>query len=137
MTSSVKPVFRLTYPPQHSLDRLGGQRNKSRCYDKPVRYIDRQLFMLVEFIIVIQSDGFPGFFGYFFQQSGQGPCGCIGRFIGHSGGERQAGSAFPHKSANRLFAPGSASNRFPNDRVRLLSEPWSGAYESGDDPGSL
>ena len=48
----------------------------------------RQLFMPVEFAAVIQGDGFSGLFGYFFQQSGQGLCGCIGRFIGHSSGEQ-------------------------------------------------
>ena len=29
MSSSVKPVFRLTYPLQHPLDRLGGEKNKA------------------------------------------------------------------------------------------------------------
>ena len=60
--------------------------------------------MPVEFAAVIQGNGFPGFFGYFFQQSGQGLCGCIGRFIGHGGGEQQAGPAF-HTSQQTGFLP--------------------------------
>ena len=36
MSPPVRPVFRLIYPPQHLLGRLGDQRNKGRFYDKPV-----------------------------------------------------------------------------------------------------